>query len=174
MRCVLCSRSFPVWIRVNWLALHGVPVGPKTWSKLPLPLNAHGFKGLATETDRQDWQLEGFVDEVAPLAEGKIIIGQDLGGVIAAMLALTVPVKAVVLTGTALGPWWAMTRWSAHPLWASFFYRRFEGRLFARLGQSVSCQEEKLNPDLTGLIFANRMQRLACNMKPPKNLAQRL
>ena len=159
---------------MSWLALHGVPVGPKVWSKLSLSVETPSFTGIATNDSRSNWELESFVNEMTPYAEGKIVLGQDLGGVVAAMLARRVRVRAVVLTGTALGPWWALTRLSAHPWLAPFFYRRFEGRLFARLGQMRPPKEGRLTPDISGPAFAERMKALALNMKPPKGLAQEL
>ena len=151
----------------DWLALPGIPAGSGAWEKLPV--RTLDFEAVQDEGIRQDWQLDTFVDEVLPHYDSDtILIGHDLGGVVAAMSAVQKRPKAVVLTGTALGNWWFWTRLSAAPILNKFFYHTFKGTLFVRAGGGAS----------TGQRFSNqphfhdpsKMMMLAKQMNPPSDL----
>ena len=155
----------------DWLALPGIPAGSGAWENLPV--RTLDFQGVQNEQSRRSWQLNSFVDEVLPHYDSDtILVGHDLGGVVAAMSAVKQSPKAVVLTGTSLGNWWFWTRLSAAPILNRFFYHTFKGNLFVRIGGGKS----------TGQRFANqphfhdpsKMMILAKHMKPPKNLVSRL
>ena len=126
----------------DWLALPGIPAGSGAWEKLPV--RTIDFRGVQDKHVRQDWQLDSFVHEVLPHYDSDtILIGHDLGGVVAAMSAVKKHPKAVVLTGTALGSWWFWTRLS-RPILNRFFYHTSKGNLFIRAGggthESAICQ----------------------------------
>ena len=158
---------------MSLLALHGVPIGTRTWKQLDIPMHKHSFVGLDCNTQRTDWSLDSFVDEVLPLVnQDSIILGHDFGGVCAAMVALQRTPKAVILTGTALGPWWSMTRLSAQPILNKFFYDKYAGELFVQRGnrtkKQISLQPKKQ------LDRPERMKKVARQMRPPPKLAQDL
>ena len=154
----------------DWLALPGVPAGSAVFEKIPV--RTHQFFGLETSSDRVSWHLDSFVEEVLPhYSEETILLGQDLGGLIAAMAVLKKPPKALVLTGTSVNAWWSLTRWSALPILHHFFYGSFQGRLFYALGQGAKIKK-KLPLDAN--IRAKRMRILAQNIKPPSTLIQLL
>jgi len=163
---------------MKWLALHGVPAGPQTWERLNLPLRAHRFQGIASDVPRADWSLESFVDEILPLVDrNTVLLGHDLGGVVAAMCAIETPVRAVVLTGTALGPWWIWTRMATWPGLRLFFYRRYGGSLFLKKGVTPASQSAFTASFASALEIPNlsdRMLALAQCMKPPPRLAFKL
>lgn len=155
----------------DWLALPGIPAGSGVWEKFPV--RTIDFTGVQDEHVRQDWQLDTFVDEVLPhYGSDTVLVGHDLGGVVAAMSAVQKRPKAVVLTGTALGNWWFWTRLSAAPVLNRFFYHTFKGNLFVRIGGGKK----------TGQRFANqphfhdpsKMKTLAKHMNPPKDLVSTL
>ena len=98
-----------------------------------------------------------------------VLIGHDLGGVIASMAALKKPPRAVVLSGTALGNWWFWTRLSAAPLLNRFFYHTFKGNLFVQVGGGQSTMHRFSNHP--HFHDPSKMMTLAKHMKPPKNLA---
>jgi pimeloyl-ACP methyl ester carboxylesterase len=158
-------------IEQDWLALPGIPAGSGVWEQLPV--RTLDFQGVQDATHRPSWALQSFVDETLPhYDQDTILIGHDLGGVVAAMSAVQKSPKAVVLTGTALGHWWFWTRLSAAPMLNRFFYHTFKGNLFVRLGGGRN----------TGRRFANqphfhdptKMKRLALHMKPPTGLVEKL
>ena len=158
-------------IEEDWLALPGIPAGSGVWEKLPI--RTLDFQGVQDASHRPSWALQSFVDETLPHYDHEtILIGHDLGGVIAAMSAVHQPPKAILLTGTALGHWWFWTRLSAAPILNRFFYHTFKGSLFVRLGGGHK----------TGQRFANqphfhdpsKMKKLARHMKPPTNLVEQL
>ena len=104
----------------DWLALPGIPAGSGAWERLPV--RTLDFKGVQDESVRLDWQLDSFADEVLPHYDSNtILIGHDLGGVVAAMSAVEKQPRSIVLTGTALGNWWFWTRLSAAPILNRFF-----------------------------------------------------
>lgn len=154
----------------NWLALPGVPAGSTVFKKLPV--QRYSFTGLETPEKRSSWTLDSFVDELfEEYCEETILLGQDFGGLIAAMATVKKPPKALVLTGTAVHEWWRLTRWTALPILHHFFYGSFQGRLFYALGQGTEAQNViPLEPKLR----AKRMRTLAKNMKPPPNLLTEL
>ena len=156
----------------DWLALPGIPAGSAVWEHLPVRTLA--FQGVEAGEQRASWSLDSFVAEVTPhYDESTILIGHDLGGVIASMAAVQKAPRAVVLTGTALGSWWSLTRLSAAPLVNRFFYHTFEGGLFVFLGGGASASE-RFPQHTKGRHHAQSMRVLAQNMKPPKGLANAL
>lgn len=155
----------------DWLALPGIPAGSGVWEKLPV--RTLDFQGVQDSSHRTCWALDSFVKETLPHYDhNTILIGHDLGGVVAAMAAFQQPPKAVVLTGTALGHWWFWTRLSAAPILNHFFYHTFKGNLFVRAGGGRK----------TGQRFVNhphfhdptKMKTLAKQMKPPRDLVNKL
>ncbi len=166
-------RVAPTPLRI--VALHGVPTAPALWEGLAAPVVAPGFRGLTTDADREDWSLDGFVAEILPfLTPETVLVGHDLGGVVAAMAALRVPLRGVVLTGTALGPYWSAVRLTARWPFEPYFYQRYAGRRFLAGSVSPNRSAEVLArfppvPDLPA-----RMAQLAREMRPPACLAQRL
>ncbi len=155
----------------DWLALPGIPAGSGAWEKLPV--RTQDYLGLETDVSRKDWHLDSFVAEILPAYDhNTILIGQDLGGVLASMATLQQKPKAVVLTGTALGSWWYWTRLSAKSPFHLFFYHTFKGNLFTQLGGGTNTRKHfsghphQSNPE--------GMRRLATHMRPPKGLAQHL
>ena len=164
---------------MRFVAVHGVPLGPRSFSRLATPVDALALQGLTTVADRPSWSLRSFVDEVAPHVDrDTVLIGHDLGGVIAAMVALERPARGVILTGTALGPYWAAVRATAHPALSRFFYDRHQGRRFVAGGVGEAVRERfvaEAEPDLAAVPdLAGRMRRLATEMRPPPGLGRRL
>jgi pimeloyl-ACP methyl ester carboxylesterase len=164
---------------MRWLALHGVPAGPRTFERIELDMARHAFHGLAPDdTDRQSWSLDSFVDEVLPLVDrDTALVGHDLGGVVAAMVACRTQVAGVVLSGTALGSWWALTRATAIWPFERYFYRRHGGRKFLLGGIEPSLRPlfgAEFEDVLDNPHLPERMRRLATEMRPPAGLARRL
>ena len=152
----------------DWLALHGIPAGISAWEKLPV--RTIQFNGVQDNTIRERWDLDSFVEEILPhYNRDTILIGHDLGGVVASMAALQKTPRAVVLTGTALGSWWFWTRLSAAPLLNRFFYHTFKGKLFVRMGGGQSAVQ-RFSPSQHSHDPV-KMKTLAKHMSPPKDLA---
>ncbi|MFN7144253.1 MAG: alpha/beta fold hydrolase [Myxococcota bacterium] len=155
------------------VALHGLPTSPGVWARLPSPVEAPALRGVATPEARADWTLEGFVREVLPLLDADtVLVGHDLGGVVAAMAAVRTRVRMLVLTGTALGPYWAPVRLTARAPFHRYFYERHAGRKFLAGAVSAARRDEVLAafspvPDLAG-----RMRAIAREMRPPPGLAR--
>lgn len=155
------------------VALHGVPTSPALWGRLPFPVIAPAFGGVGTIEDRADWSLEGFVEEVLPLLDrDTVLIGHDLGGVVAAMAALRVRVKRLILTGTALGPYWGPVRLTARAPLHRYFYDRYGGRRFLLGGVGPDSAAAVLAAFPPVPDVAARMRALAREMRPPPGLAQ--
>lgn len=163
------------------LALHGVPLGPRTFERVAaladVPFAAPALRGLATAATRAHWRLDGFVDEVLPeVTPDTVLVGTDLGGVVAAMIACRTEVRAVVLSGTALGPYWAAVRATAAPLVWRYFYRRHGGRRFLAGGVGDADRAAFLaamTPELAAIPdLPARMRALAREMTPPRDLAR--
>ena len=126
---------------MNWVVLPGVPLGPNVFSRLHTPMVHHHFRGLHDDSLRTQWGIESFSEEAHDIIRDRIVLGQDYGGLVGATASLDVPIRALVLTGTALGPWWYPTRFSALPILERFFYRKFGGALFAKKGVTKEHQE---------------------------------
>lgn len=125
------------------------------------------------ETPALAGELAAQVAQVTPLiTRDTVVVGHDMGGVVAAMAALAAPPRAVVLTGTALGPWWALVRASAWPLLWRPFYRRHGGRHFVAEAVAPARRAEALAefPGADPLA----MRAIARSMRPPPGLAARL
>ena len=150
----------------DWLALPGIPAGSAAWERLPV--RTQSFVGLQDAAPRASWELNSFVEEILPAYDHQtILMGHDLGGVVASMAALRKAPKAVVLSGTALGAWWFWTRLSAAPILNRLFYHTFKGGLFVRLGGGrFPSNPHTHNPE--------KMKRLAKKMKPPSDLVPQL
>ncbi len=160
------------------LALHGLPTSPRLFERLELPaawsLDAPPVPGLGEDGTPSDWSLAGCVQSLRARAEhADILVGHDLGGVLAAMLAQ--PGQAVVLSGTALGAYWLPINATALPILERYFYRRHAGKRFLSRG----CLPEHA-PGLLeafgehGPDWADRMRRIAWAMRPPLFTAVRL
>lgn len=150
------------------VAVHGVPVGPLTWSRLRTPMETPALG---------DGDLAAWTRAIGARCDaGTLLVGHDLGGLIAASVAASQPVAGVVLTGTALGPYWDAVRWTSWPLVRRYFYDRHAGRKFVARGVGGAARprwtaevEATLPPDL-----AERMCRIAAGIRPPTGLARRL
>jgi len=160
------------------LALHGLPTSPKLWSRLALRrgvrLSAPWVPGLGVSGTPDHWSLEWAADLLRSEADdADLIVGHDLGGVLAAMLARDG--QRVVLSGTALGLYWAAIRVTAWPFLSRLFYHRHAGRRFLSRG----CLPEH-RPGLVaafgdhGEVWAERMRWGAWAMRPPRGLAASL
>ncbi len=155
----------------DWLALPGIPAGSGVWKKLPVRIL--DFQGVQDSSHRFRWDLESFVDETLPHYDNQtILMGHDLGGVVAAMSAVRKAPKAVVLTGTALGHWWFWTRLSASPVLNRFFYHTFKGNLFVRAGGGKKTSQRFV--DHPHFHDPTKMKTLAKEMKPPTDLVHNL
>ena len=147
------------------MALHGVPTSPRVWSRLPFEVDAPALDLDAT--------LEDMVARVSARVDAEtVLVGQDLGGVVAAMVAARTPVRRLVLTGTALGPYWTMVRITAWPGLHRYFYERHAGRKFLA-GAVGSAHREEVAAAFP-LPSGARMRALATRMTPPRGLAQSL
>ena len=83
-----------LYLKEDWLALPGVPAGAAAWEKLPVPTQS--FTGLQDSAPRASWELDSFVEEILPAYNHQtILMGHDLGGVVASMAALRKAPKAV-------------------------------------------------------------------------------
>ncbi len=160
------------------LALHGLPTSPRLFERLELPtgwtLTAPAVPGLGDDGTPKNWTLKGCVQQLRPLADdADILVGHDLGGVLAAMMAQ--PGQAVVLSGTALGAYWLPINATALPVAERFFYRQYAGKRFLSKG----CLPEHASSLLDafgdhGPDWAARMRLIAWRMRPPLFTAVRL
>ena len=168
---VIANPNSKMSLQYDWLALPGIPAGSSAWEKLPV--RTIDFEGVQDDHVRQKWDLGSFVDETLPhYSNNTIVVGHDLGGVVAAIGALRKCPRAVVLTGTALGNWWFWTRLSAAPILNRFFYHTFKGSLFIRFGGGKSTAHRFANQP--HFHDPTKMMTLAKNMKPPQDLLSRL
>ena len=148
---------------MSLVCLHGVPTSPALWSRLGLPLIAPALSGTLAEQ----------VAAVRPLVNSEtVLVGHDMGGVVAAMVALDVRPQRLILTGTALGPYWRMVRATAWPGMWRFFYQRHGGRRFVAGAVSPENRADALTT-FPG-AEAREMRGVARSMCPPAGLAQKL
>ena len=85
------------------------------------------------------------------------------------------PIRALVLTGTALGPWWLATKFSALPGPHLFFYHCFGGALFAQKGvrkKHRSAFMKNVAPALSTADLPTRMRKTAQGLHIPRRLVQ--
>ncbi len=154
------------------VALHGLPTSPALWGRLPLSLVAPAFRGVSTPEPRADWSIDSFVDEIAPLLTPEtVLVGHDMGGLVAAVAVTRHRVRALVLTGTALGPYWAAVRLTARAPLHRYFYEAYAGRRFLTGAVSPARGADVLAafppvPDLPA-----RMRAIAREMRAPPGLA---
>ena len=159
------------------VAVHGLPTSPALWAGVGarVPLVAPALRGVATAAPRADWGLQGFVAELLPhLDADTVLVGHDLGGVIAAMAAAQVRVRALVLSGTALGPYWGWVRLTARRPLAGYFYERHGGRKFLAGAVSAGRQAAVLAAFPPVPDHPARMRAIAAAMRPPPGLAARI
>lgn len=157
------------------VALHGVPTSPRLWERLPIDVERPALRGVATVDGRDDWSLQGFVEEVLPLLDADTtLVGHDLGGVIAAMAALDRPVRRLVLCGTALGPYWALVRATTIAPFHRYFYERHAGRRFLKGSVSPPLRDAVLAAFPPVPELPARMRAIARHMRPPERLAARV
>lgn len=160
------------------VALHGLPTGPRLWERIELPpgwrLRTPWVPGLGDDGTPDHWSLHWAARRLeGAVADADVLIGHDLGGVLAAMLAR--PGQPVVLSGTALGPYWAAIRTTAWPFLNRAFYHRWAGRTFLRRGCLPEHRPALLEAFADhGEGWAERMRRIAMGMQPPAGLARRL
>ena len=135
----------------QFLAIHGLPTGPGLWGRLGLDVEAPALSGVGTAAPSA-CTLDGWMSELRQLLNGDtVLVGHDLGGVLAAMLAAERAaagqrVAGLALSGTSLSPaYWAAVRASAWPgLWR-YFYRRHGGRRFLLGGMAAERHAEALS-----------------------------
>ena len=152
------------------VAIHGVPTSPALWGRLSFVVTAPALVGLATVAPRDDWSLSSFVEEILPLLSADtVLVGHDLGGVVAAMASLRVRVRRLVLSGTALGPYWAPVRLTARAPLHRYFYDRYGGTRFLEGGVTGGGDVRAAFPPVPEL--AARMRAIAREMRPPPGLA---
>jgi pimeloyl-ACP methyl ester carboxylesterase len=163
---------------VRVVALHGLPTSPRLFERLVLPsgwlLEAPPIPGLGPEGTPENWTLAATAATLAPVAtQADVLVGHDMGGVLAAMLAQ--PDQLVVLSGTALGLYWKMIRVTAWPGLHRIFYKRHGGRYFLRRG-SLPAHRDGLLAAFGdhGMDWPSRMRRIAAGMRPPPGLARSL
>ena len=160
------------------LAFHGLPTSPRLWERLNLPegwsLDAPGMPGLGPEGTPPDWNLRDCAEALRPHVTGEeLLVGHDLGGVLAAMLAQ--PGQSLVLSGTALGMYWAGIRLISRPPLQNYFFQRHEGRHFLSRGSLPEHSPSLLEAfGDHGDNWGDRMRTIARGMRPPFALALRL
>ncbi|MCO4770157.1 MAG: alpha/beta hydrolase [Deltaproteobacteria bacterium] len=158
------------------VALHGLPTGPRLWERVTVPRGYHLIRpqvpGLGADGTPDDFSLEWAATQLSQrwaTDEADVLMGHDMGGVLAAMLAQ--PGQKVVLSGTALGPYWSLIRMTAWPFFNRAFYHRYAGRTFLRRGCLPEHRETLLDAFADhGPGWAERMRRIAMAMKPPRAL----
>ena len=159
------------------VALHGLPTGPRLWERISVPrgyeLTRPWVPGLGDEGTPDDFSLEWAAHQINQrwaTDEADVLMGHDMGGVLAAMLA--VPGQKVVLSGTALGPYWWLIRMTAWPFLNRLFYHHSAGKTFLRRGCLPEHQDALLDAFADhGPGWAERMRRIAMAMRPPPGLA---
>jgi pimeloyl-ACP methyl ester carboxylesterase len=111
-------------------------------------------------------QVERVLPRVRP---DTVLVGHDMGGVVAAMVALRARPARVVLCGTALGPYWAAVRATALPFAWRYFYARHGGRRFVAGAVDPSRSADALAafPGADPV----EMRAVARSMRPPESLA---
>lgn len=117
--------------------------------------------------------LQSQVDHVAGLLTPEtVVVGHDMGGVVAAMAAVRRPPRLVVLTGTALGPYWTAVRMTALPGVWRYFYAKHAGRKFVAGSVAAGRTAEALAafPGADPV----QMREVARSMLPPAGLGQAL
>ncbi len=145
------------------VAIHGLPTSPALWSRLGLPIDAPNLPGV---DDDQPFSIAGLAATLAErVDENTVIVGHDLGGPVAALIASSRPVKALVLSGSALGPYWWMVRSTALPLVQRYFYERHAGRKFLRGSVSAALGDEAVAAFPP--VPPARMRAIAQGMRPP-------
>jgi pimeloyl-ACP methyl ester carboxylesterase len=162
------------------LAIHGLPTHPGLWAHVALPMQRAPLRGLVSGTGAlpDPLCLDAWLDDLrAQVTPDTVLLGHDLGGVIAALLAAERPVRSLVLSGTSLDPWyWALVRASAVPGARRYFYDRYAGRRFLTGGMSVGLQRAALATFLADAPpdYADRMCRVAAAMRIGPGLIRRL
>ncbi len=158
------------------VALHGLPTSPRLWERIDAPrgwdLRCPPVPGLGQGGTPDAWNLEWaarLIRERWETESADILMGHDLGGVLAAMLAR--PGQKVVLSGTALGPYWSLIRMTAWPFLNRAFYHQYAGRVFLSKGCMPEHRDALLDAFANhGDGWAERMRRIARAMRPPASL----
>ena len=162
------------------LAIHGVPTSPGLWSRLALafPVDAPPLAGLATEAVPARWDMGVWLDALRPRVDADTwLVGHDLGGILAAMLATERPVRGVVLCATSLSPLFGCAlRATAWPLVWRYFYRRHGGRRFLTGGLPITMERDAVDTflDAAPSGFPERMRATARALRIPRDLVARL
>jgi pimeloyl-ACP methyl ester carboxylesterase len=130
--------------------------------------------GLGAGGTAKDWSLQDCAERLESEADGvDALVGHDLGGVLAAMLAR--PGQTVILSGTALRFYWWGIRGTALPAIHRAFYQRYGGRRFLSRGSLPEHSEALLEAfGDHGADWPARMRQIAQAMKPPPDLARKL
>ena len=162
------------------VALHGLPTSPRLWERIEVPrgyeLRRPPVPGLGGDGTPDDWSLSWaarVLDQRWDCADADVLMGHDMGGVLAAMLAR--PGQKVVLSGTALGPYWRLIRATAWPFLNRAFYHQYAGKVFLRNGCLPEHRDALLDAFADhGEGWAERMRRIAKAMNPPRGLGRKL
>jgi len=125
--------------------LHGVPTGAMLWSRLPaqlpdralIALDLPGYGGTEALAHPDvaahlGWLAAslGALGLTGPLH----LVGQDLGGLIAAEHAARAGAASLTLTSAPAGLLWLVPRLTATPPLHRYFYERHSGALYLRRG----------------------------------------
>ncbi len=160
------------------LVLHGIPTGPRLWERVPWPQSwVVSAPPLPTVEagGPGPFDLEAVSDALAQeCRNADVIVGHDLGGVLAAMRVR--PGQGLVLCGTSLHrPYWDLMRTTAFPLLDRFFYDRHAGRRFLAEGCGDPHRAEAIAAFLDhGPDWPERMKRVARGLRVPWGLRRRL
>ena len=145
------------------LAVHGLPTSPALWARLPFAVDAPWLRGV---DDDAAFSIARLAAELAERVDDTtVLLGHDLGGPVAAAIASLRRVRALVLTGTALGPYWWMVRATAMPLVHRYFYERHGGRKFLRGSVSPGLQDQVV--EAFPPVPPARMRAIAMEMRQP-------
>lgn len=125
--------------------LHGVPTSAALWSRLPplltgrrliaLDLPGHGETPPLPVPDLPS-HTRWLADALAALAiSGEVhLVGQDYGGLIAALHAAACGAASLTLTSCPTGLLWLLPRLTATPPLHRYFYERHSGGLYLQHG----------------------------------------
>lgn len=125
------------------LFLHGVPTSGRLWDGVRRALGpdvetfAPDLAGFGAAPPVADPSPERLLAPLLPWVDARThLVGQDLGGLLAAMIAARMPVASLTLSSTALGLGWLPAALTAAAPFNRYFYRKYAGRRWLELGVS--------------------------------------